>query len=196
MLHRSEIKAQAKGKIKGRVLAVFFALLVAGIISQAGTILFGIGVFITMPAISVGLCIYSLSIWRHDEFEFSHIFEGFNNLGRNIGGVLLVAIFTSLWSLLFIIPGIIMALAYSMTSYIMADTDCTAGEAIRTSKAITKGYRGEIFVMVLSFFGWAILGVFTAGLVFIYAAPFITVSYAGLYDELKKNAIANSIWDI
>jgi len=171
MLHRREIKLQAKSKLKGRVLAIFFALLVAGFISGLGTAGFGIGALITAPAMAVGMAVYLIAIWRYDEYEFSKIFRGFDNLGRNIGGYLLVQIYTFLWSLLFIIPGIIMGLAYSMTNNIMADTDCTAGEAIRTSKAITKGYRAEIFVMGLSFIGWFFLGAITFGLAYIYALP-------------------------
>lgn len=196
MLHRREIKLQAKAKLKGRVLAVFFALLVAGFISGLGTAGFGIGALITAPAMAVGIAVYLIAVWRNDIYEFSNIFRGFDNLGRNIGGYLLVQIYTFLWSLLFIIPGIIMGLAYSMTNYIMADTDCTAGEAIRTSRAITKGYRAEIFVMGLSFIGWIFLGAITFGLAYIYALPYISLSFAGLYEELKKNAIANGLWQL
>ena len=196
MMHRTEIKALAKQKIKGKVWSIFFALLVAGFISGLGSAAFGIGALITMPAMGVGMMIYVIAIWRNDEYEFSKIFRGFDNLGRNIGGYLLVQIFVSLWSLLFIIPGIIMAIAYSMTNYIMADTDCTAMDAIRTSKEITKGYRGDIFVMGLSFMGWALLGGFTFGLAYIYALPYMTVSFAGLYEELKKNAIENGTWNL
>ncbi len=196
MLHRSQIKAQAKEKIKGKVFTVFFALLVAGFVSGLGSAAFGIGALITVPAMAVGMCVYLIAIWRHDEYEFSKIFRGFDNLGRNIGGYLLVQLFTALWSILFIIPGIVMGIAYSMTNYIMADTDCPAGEAIRTSKEITRGYRWDIFVMFLSFIGWYFLGAVTLGLAYIYAVPYISVSFAGLYEELKKNAIANGTWQL
>jgi len=196
MLHRRQIKAQAKQKIRGKVMTVFFALLVAGFISGLGAAGFGIGALITAPAMAVGMAVYLLAIWRRDEYEFTHIFRGFDNLGRNIGGYLLVQIYTFLWSLLLIIPGIIMGLAYSMTNYVMADTDCTAGQAIRTSQAITKGYRAEIFVMGLSFIGWMFLGAITFGLAYIYVLPFFSMSFAGLYEELKKNAIANGTWQL
>lgn len=196
MLDRREIKAQAKTKIKGRVFAVFFALLVAGFISGLGSAALIIGALITGPAMAVGMCVYLIAIWRDDEYELSKIFRGFDNLGRNIGGVILVQIYTFLWTLLFFIPGIIMGLAYSMTNFIMADTDCTAGEAIRTSKAITKGYRWEIFMLGLSFIGWAFLGAVTFGLAYIYALPYVSLSFAGLYEELKKNAIANGEWQL
>jgi uncharacterized membrane protein len=178
------------------VLTIFFAQILAGFISGLGSAAFAIGALITAPAMAVGMCVYLIAVWRDDEYEISKIFRGFDNLGRNIGGVLLVQIYTTLWMLLFIIPGIIMGLAYSMTNYIMADTACTAGEAIRTSKAITKGHRWEIFVMGLSFFGWYLLGALTAGLALIYAIPYMAVSYAGLYEELKKNAIAKGVWQL
>ena len=196
MLDRREIKAQAKTKIKGSVFAVFFALLVAGFVSGFGSAALIIGALITGPAMAVGMCVYLIAIWRDDEYELSKIFRGFDNLGRNIGGVILVQIYTFLWTLLFFIPGIIMGLAYSMTNFIMADTDCTAGVAIRTSKAITKGYRWEIFMLGLSFIGWAFLGAVTFGLAYIYALPYMSLSFAGLYEELKKNAIANGEWQL
>lgn len=191
MLLRHEIKQSARNKLKGRVWTVFVALLVAAIIGEAGAIVLGIGVIITMPAMIVGAVMYCLCVWREEEVLFGKIFSGFDNLGRNIGGILLMGIFTWLWSLLLVIPGIIKALSYSMTPYIMADTNCTAREAIKKSMAITKGHKGKIFVMALSFFWWYLLCTITFGLAYIYVGPYMAVSYAGLYDELKKEAIEN-----
>lgn len=191
MLLRYEIKKSARAKLSGKVWTVFAALLVAALIGEAGSIVLGIGVIITMPAMIVGSAMFCISVWREEEVEFGKIFRGFDNLGRNIGGILLMGIFTWLWSLLFVIPGIIKALAYSMAPYIMADTNCTAGEAIKKSMAITKGHKGKIFVMSLSFFWWYLLCAITFGLAYIYVGPYMAISYAGLYDELKKEAIAN-----
>ena len=120
---------------------------------------------------------------------------GFRDYGRNLGGILWMELFTFLWSLLFIIPGIIKALAYFMTPYILAESkNVPATEALKLSMRMTNGYKGEIFVMGLSFIGWGILTALTGGLLALfYTGPYFGTSFAGLYEELKRNALEKGI---
>ncbi len=100
-------------------------------------------------------------------------------------------LFIVLWSLLLIIPGIVKAVAYSMTKYILAENEHIGGKkAIQLSMRITDGLRMDIFVFFLRFIGWAILTGITLGLLGIYTTPYINTSIAGLYHELKQEAIA------
>ena len=75
---------------------------------------------------------------------------------------ILVFIFTFLWSLLFIIPGIVASISYMYSLYIkMENPDVSALDAIKMSKEITRGHKGEIFLLSLSFIGWILLGIIT-----------------------------------
>lgn len=195
MLERAQIKQLAREKLKGNVWMVFAVLLVVSIVGSAGSLAIVLGSLITMPAMLIGGVMYMMAMWRDENPEFGIIFKGFSDsLGRYIGGTLLVFLFTWLWSLLLIVPGIIKALSYSMTPFILADTDLSAQESIKKSMAITQGYKGKIFVMYLSFILWYMLCGITFGLAGIYVGPYVALSYAGLYEELKKNAIANGTW--
>ena len=193
MKFRVEIKDQAKKNFTGQYgisvgACLLFALL-SGFTSQ-----FMLGAFFIAPPMTVGYAYFSLRIYRGETGDIGEMFRvGFSNYWRNIGGILWMELFIFLWSLLFIIPGIVKALAYSMTPYILAeDENLPATEAVKVSMRMTQGYKGEIFVMALSFIGWIILTGLTFGLLgLLYTGPYMSTSFAGLYDELKQNAIAN-----
>jgi len=194
MKSRAEIKIEAKkilnsnyGTILGNMI-LFFLLSSLSCVTVIGGIL-------VAPPLMVGLLEGIRLLWHGG--NAIDLFSGFkeNKFGRSIGGIILMVIFIWLWMLLLIIPGIIMAFAYCLTPFIIADTkDLTAGQAIQLSKKITKGYKGDIFVFYLSFIGWLLLSGLTFGLLAIfYVGPYMLTSYAGLYEELKKNALAKGV---
>jgi len=157
------------------------------------SLLFSVFLF---PPLFVGHSGFSLKIYKGVTTSVSDMFStGFNNYWRKVGGILWMQLFIFLWSLLFIIPGIIKSLAYFMTPYILADSkNVSATEALKLSMRMTKGYKGDIFVMQLSFFGWYLLNALTFGLLGIfYVNPYMYTSLAGLYEELKQNAIESGI---
>lgn len=92
---------------------------------------------------------------------------------------------------LFVIPGIVMTYAYSMTEYILYENPrLSAGEAIRMSKIMTQGYKGELFVFDLSFLLWHLLSGLTLGIVgIVYVNPYLYTAHAGMYEALKNAAI-------
>ena len=100
---------------------------------------------------------------------------------------------TVLLTLLAFIPVFIKSLSYSMTPYILADCpNVPAQKALTLSKRMTRGNKGEIFVMMLSFLGWCMLSAFTVGLLDIFwTTPYMSLSLAGQYDELKRRALEN-----
>ncbi|GEP24638.1 DUF975 family protein [Lentilactobacillus diolivorans] len=108
---------------------------------------------------------------------------------------ILMWIFIFLWSLLLFIPGMIKSLAYSQAIYIYRDA-IDRGERIGFLEAITQsrelmdGHKWELFVMQLSFLGWALLVVVTAGIAGIWVLPYSTLSFANYYNELviQQNA--------
>ena len=104
-------------------------------------------------------------------------------------------LFIFLWSLLFVVPGIIKAIAYSFTPYILAEyPNVPATEAVKISMRMTQGHKGEIFMMSLSFLGWFLLNGFTFGILGIfYVNPYFYVSVAGQYQDLKELALQNGV---
>ncbi len=96
-------------------------------------------------------------------------------------------LYTTLWSLLFVIPGIVKAYEYQMIPYMLAENpDLTAKQAFGLTKQMMDGEKWNAFVLDLSFFGWGLLSVFTCGLLAIfYVSPYIYMTNAHLYEVLK-----------
>ena len=121
---------------------------------------------------------------------FSDFIEGFNNWARATLGALWQYLWVFLWTLLFIIPGIIKTIAYSQMYYIIAEyKDVSVTKAMRISIEITKGHKWDLFVMYLSFLGWAILAAFTLGILNFWLIPYMNMTYINAYHALMKEAI-------
>lgn len=139
---------------------------------------------------ALGLAIFSLSISRNEEAKYEQIFQGFNNFGTALGAYLLMIIFVLLWTLLLIIPGIIASISYSMTFYILADDNSiSAMDALDKSKKMMDGYKWKYFYLGLRFFGLALLCILTLGIGFLWLMPYMQVSIAKFYDDLKANSL-------
>lgn len=150
-----------------------------------------ISVLLVLP-LTVAYASFTMRIYKDETGDIGGMFKaGFTNYWHNVGGMLFMELFTFLWTLLFIVPGIIKAIAYSMTPYILTDLpSVTTTNALKISMKMTKGYKGKIFVMFLSFIGWSILSALTGGILAVfYTGPYMSTSFAGLYVELKKNAL-------
>jgi uncharacterized membrane protein len=94
-------------------------------------------------------------------------------------------LFVILWALLLIVPGIIAAISYSMTFYIMADNkEMSAQDAIRKSKVLMTGNKYRYFCLGCRFIGWFILGIVTLGIGFLWIMPYFMVSNARFYESL------------
>jgi uncharacterized membrane protein len=95
-------------------------------------------------------------------------------------------LYTLLWTLLLIIPGIIASFSYALTFYIIADDNSIKPtEAIRKSKQMMMGHKWELFCLGFRFIGWIILGCLTFGIGFLWIMPYMHVSLAKFYDEVK-----------
>jgi uncharacterized membrane protein len=139
---------------------------------------------------ALGISIFSLALSRNQEAKLEQIFKGFNNFGISLKTYLLMFIFILLWMLLLIIPGIIVAISYSMTFFIMADDNSIGGmEAINKSKKMMNGYKLKYFYLGLRFLGWALLCILTLGIGFLWLMPYMQVSMAKFYDDIKDNQV-------
>ena len=106
---------------------------------------------------------------------------------RNVLGAFLVGLFTFLWTLLFIVPGIIKSYAYAMTPYILDDNpELGPNEARLKSIEIMRGHKGKLFGLDLSFIGWFLLGILSLGIGFIWIEPYFYTARASFYRNLKE----------
>lgn len=111
---------------------------------------------------------------------------------RNVWGMFLMFIFVFLWSLLFLIPGIIKAYSYAMTPYILKDyPELSANQAINLSRKMMKGHKLDLFILQLSFIGWGILTLFTAGIGTLWLMPYMMTAQAAFYQDIKNEHIIN-----
>lgn len=129
------------------------------------------------------------------ETWYTGIFSAYSN-GRfknSLCTLFMVNIFTALWTILFIIPGIIKGYSYAMTPYILKDkfaagqTDIGATEAITESRHLMDGHKMDLFVLDLSFIGWGLLGIITFGIGFIWIVPYYRQTKANFYRSLVAN---------
>ena len=151
-----------------------------------------LALIIASQILSVMTAGYFLDYWRGLNPPFESFFQNISErFGTKLSGMLWMELKVFLWSLLFVIPGIVKAIAYSVTPYLLARyPGIKALTASELSDRITKGYKMEIFVMALSFFGWVLLSGLTFGLLQIfYVGPYMETSMAGLGDELIQNAL-------
>ena len=163
------------------------ALVIAGsalVISIVGLV---ISIFVGDAAL-VGLCNYFIKN-TDSKPTFKDAFSGYKvKYGRNIGTLLLAGIKLALWSLLFIIPGIIKAYEYALIPYILADDASISSKgAFEKSKEMMKGNKWRLFKLEFSFIGWILLSVVTLGIGTFFLVPYMEAAVAEFYVELKIN---------
>lgn len=189
------LMAQARESLKGRwglavgMSVIYLLIMIAIQISIKFIPIVGwiVSILITGP-MCIGLAIFALSISRKQDARLSQIFEGFDKFVVGLGAYLLMAVFVILWLLLLIVPGIIAALSYSQTYYIISENDSIGPlEAITKSKKMMRGNKWKIFCLGFRFFGWALLCILTLGIGFLWLFPYVLVSFAQFYDDLKEN---------
>lgn len=178
---RAELKAAAKEQIRGNIGILFVIALITGLIT--GTVIGSI----LIPGLMLSLIAIYLNLTNGQKPSIGDMFCRMGALGKGWWLNILTWFFTSLWSMLFVIPGIVKSFAYSMAPYVLAENPTmTAREALRISKEITKGHKFEIFVLQLSFFWWHLLGMITFGLAYIYVVPYIHATMANFYNSIKS----------
>lgn len=112
---------------------------------------------------------------------------GFDNWLHNVLGMLLTFVFIFLWSLLFLIPGIIKCFSYAMTPYILIEhPEMSVNKAIDESIYLMDGHKFDYFYLGLSFIGWIILSIMSFGIGFIWLIPYMQTTMAAFYADLKK----------
>jgi uncharacterized membrane protein len=181
-----------KGKWGMAAGATLLYIVIIAIIQQIPKIGFLLSLLMTGP-VALGFYTFIFSISRNQNAKIEQVFLGFQNLKTAINAFvtyLVVVIFIILWMLLLIVPGIIAAFSYSMTLLILADDPTiTPLDAIRRSKAMMQGNKWKLACLSFRFIGWWILCIFTLGIGYFWLMPYMSVSIAQLYDDIKANDV-------
>ena len=184
-MSRTELKNRAKQTLNGNwgtaILGVVIYMVVTSILSSTG-----VGAFVT-GLVAVGYISLYLVLMRGGKPSFEGCISAITeNIGTKFIATLLVSLYTFLWSLLFIIPGIVKSYSYAMTPYILLDRpELSPTEAIKESEKMMNGHKMDLFILELSFIGWIFLSVLTCGVLILYVEPYMAATKSAFYLELK-----------
>lgn len=184
---------QLKGNWYNAVIAslVFFAInSFVGVLGGYSNLFNVVSLAIAGP-LYFGLVKYFLKTKRKETVILENLFDGFKVYVPALLLSLLMTIFTFLWALLLIVPGIIAALSYSQAFFILIDNpEISAMDALKKSKEMMNGHKWNYLGLVFSFIGWAILALLTCGIGFLWLTPYFHTTLSNFYDELKTEKTA------
>lgn len=197
MLKAKDYRARARESLKGGIfgrkwlyalLVYFIYTVITSVASSTG---FGaIAVLIFSGPLLVGLAGYFVSLANREEHAEENVGGLFSAFQKDLGGSvltgILVSVFTFLWALLLIIPGIVKNYSYSMSYYIRLDhPEYTAKQAITESRKMMKGNKFRLFCLDFSFIGWFIVGILALGIGVFWVYPYMQTARAEFYKDLK-----------
>ncbi len=169
----------------GGVAGVFVMSILSIILLVAA--IFSLLHFIIGGATQLGYAAFNLDVVDGVPTSASVLFSQYNRLKDGFVMRLMTNIFIALWSLLFVIPGLMKTYSYKMAPYILVENPQMTGmEAITASKNMMYGHRWELFCLLFSFIGWDILSVFTLGLLQLWIHPYKEAAVAVFYRNLKS----------
>ena len=161
-----------------------FVLNYLNVVGPIATVL-GIVQFIAGGAVKLGHCRFMLNLHDNKPVDIRDLFSQFDRFVDALALNLLTALYTFLWSLLLIIPGIVASYRYAMAHFIMLENPgMSASEAIAASKELMKGHKGDLFTLDLSFIGWGLLNLLTLGIGSLWLNPYMSMAHTVFYREL------------
>lgn len=177
-IDRRQLKADVKellgtAQVSPRGMAALYLglVLVLNLIDSfanqsAGSVISPVGLFVTIlttllsAVLGVGFILYCMAIRRGERAEYLTLFDGFSFVGKIIVLELLQTLFIFLWSMLFVVPGIVAMYRYRFAVYNLCENPgISPMEALDMSKRQTWGYKGQLFILDWSYFGWILLAV-------------------------------------
>jgi uncharacterized membrane protein len=141
-----------------------------------------------------GFSYFILKLFRKQEAKPTDVFYGFDFFIKAFLLYIVTTIFIILWTMLFVIPGIIAAYRYRMAFFVLLDNpNLSTMEAINESKRLMKGNKGKLFLVDLSFIGWVILATLTVGIGFIALTPYMFMATVVFYELCNGNISPRSV---
>ena len=167
-----------------RNLPPIFWTVLLPLVSLAG--LLGIVSFILGGTVELGYAKFLPKQYDRKELQFSDLFSQFERFGTGFAQKFLRTLYTCLWALLLVIPGIVKGLSYAMTPFILEEhPEMTASEAIKASMKLMDGHKMDLFILGLTFIGWEILACLTMGIGFLFLNPYMNAAYAAFYRSIS-----------
>lgn len=134
-----------------------------------------------------GYYLYCIGVRRGEEMPAATLLDGLGHAGRLILCDIIMTIKIALWSMLFVIPGIVAAYRYRFAMYnVLTDDSLSANQAIKLSCEQTRGMKMDLFSLDLSFIGWDILSYFTLGLADLWIMPYRTQCELAYFEEGQR----------
>ena len=185
---RENARAQLGGSIFSNnwMMALLVCLISSAIISFASS--FIVGGLIVTGFLTFGLNRVFLQLVRgqKEKIDIADLFCGTDKFGELLVLHLMQTLFTVLWTLLFIIPGIVKGYAYSMAFYIKHDhPEYDWRQCLDESQRMMKGHKWQAFCLDFSFIGWMIVGALCCGIGMLWVTPYMTAAKANFYENLK-----------
>lgn len=223
MIGYTDLKKSAKHKMAGNWLQILLTVSLIGIIyvslsvvsSSSDTLNLGDLLLLLLEGpVLIAFSAFMLQLIKTQKANVNDFFMSFANLIKWMLAGLWKFLWYFLWLLLFIVPGIIKYFSYSQYYFILADNpDADLRQALKTSIKMTKGYKGALFVVYLSFLNWyafivaiyvvavwtlelgmaIIVGTLLSIPIYVYLVSYITGTFAEIYEYLKERAIAEQI---
>ncbi|NLX76160.1 MAG: DUF975 family protein [Clostridiaceae bacterium] len=187
---RPELKFRARMALTGRWGSAVLAMIVYLLLAMGCGMIPIIGTILLVPPLEFGLYIVFLKFYRENDTRLENLFSGFNMFGKVLAVYWLSALYVFLWSLLFVIPGIVASYRYSQAMLILYDNpEISASEAIRRSKAMMYGNKMTLFIQDLSFLGWFLLSIFPGFYIgFLWSMPYYYTTRIAFYEDLVYSA--------
>jgi len=193
-MNYSEIRMEARLLLKGHwnklaVIWLVYFIIIIGLPYLVSSIFDGldyVASFLIAGPLSLSIVMIILSVYESREYDLGDLFKGFSCYDRAFMANLLVTIYTLLWALLLIVPGIIAAIKYSQVYYIMAeDPHITSADAIKLSTKMMEGNKSDYAMLSLSFIGWALLCALTLGIGLLWLYSYQQMAFMIFYKKVK-----------
>lgn len=138
----------------------------------------------------IGYTKFNMNIVRDKNPQFTDILSYYNYIKKGVGLTVIRGFFVFLWSLLFVVPGIVAFYRYAMMPYLLAENpNMTVMEAMKQSKIMMKGNKFRLFCLHFTFIGWKILAAFTLGIGFLWVNPYEAAAEAAFFDSLSSDVL-------
>ena len=191
----SEMRAAARISLSGKwggavvmglVYFVVYGVFPAGVDAFVYEHVGSVAQLLLLPLAYGMVVAYLDNVRSGEEYRVEQLFAGFKDYTRVFGTALLTGVYTFLWTLLLIVPGIIKSYSYAMTYYVLRDCpELKFNGAIERSMAMMQGHKFDLFYLQLTFIGWGLLCVLTLGIGFLWLVRYMNAAQAHFYEDVK-----------
>ena len=187
MMYATDFRRQARERLSGRWGTMVVITLLHSAINAVLAYTF-VGSLLLSGVFALGLASVTISLIRLGDAKAESLFDGFKlNFTNAMIASALHTVFLALWTMLFVIPGIVKSYSYSMTFYILRDNpDMPANDAITASRQMMNGHKLRLFCLHLSFIGWILLSILTLGIGLLFVFPYMQTAQAAFYEDLQN----------